>query len=105
MMYGSLRVTGQNVVHTREAGLDLRGRDGADAEPEPARLARQPEGLERNDGEAGVVEEQPADLLVGLDRATADEIEPDGEVDRPLRRNRSYWQTVCAHGIDAAEEE
>ena len=63
----SLRVTGEDVAHSREAGLDLRGRDGADAEAEPAGFVRQTEGLERNDGEAGIVEEQAADLFVRLD--------------------------------------
>src|SRR4051812_6215443 len=57
----SLRVSGENVAHARQSGFDLCGRDGADAEPEPARFVRQPESLEGNDREAGVIEEQPAD--------------------------------------------
>src|SRR5262245_21242746 len=66
-------------AHAREAGLDVGGGDGADRQAHPARLLVQSERLEGDDREAGLLEQELADLLVRADRraahAVSDEVE------------------------------
>src|SRR5205823_6393595 len=85
--------------HALQPAGDVVARHRAGAEAEPSRLLAQPEGLERDGGEAGLLQQQAADVLVGADGAVAaDEVELRGEVDGPLLLDGAHRQAVAAHG-------
>ncbi len=84
---GMRREAAQGCLETRERGVDVGDRDGADREPEPAAPSFGAEGLERHDRQAGLVEQQPADVLVGGDAPDGDRLADEVEA-APTGRSR-----------------